>query len=123
MPDNQIVSHSQYLIRKNHFHFIVWFNLRLNNFLLKLIKFQSNKQQSVVSPQFCHNNGIPKMAKIVCRQMPAPRELSQQIPAPPPPAKGRMQKPQGGDKYLVQIPGGARGGMVMDEIDTCIKWP
>ena len=30
-----------------------------------------------------------------------------------------MQKPQGGGKFLVQIPG-VRGGMVMDEIDTCI---
>ena len=59
------------------------------------------------------------MAKIVCRQMPASRELSQQIPAPW--AKARMQKPQGGDKFLVQSPGGARGGMVMDEIDTCIR--
>ena len=61
---------------------------------------------------------VPKMAKIVYRQMPAPRELSQQILAPR--AKARMQKPQGGGKFLVQIPGGARG-MVMDEIDTCIK--
>ena len=41
--------------------------------------------------------------------MPAPRELSQQIPAP-----------QGGGKFLVQIPG-VGGGMVMDEIDTCIS--
>ena len=48
---------------------------------------------------------IPKMAKIVYRQMPAPRELSQQIPAPR--AKARMQKPQGESKFLVQIPGGA----------------
>ena len=52
---------------------------------------------------------IPKMAKIVYRQMPAPRELSQQIP-PPPPAKARMQKPQGGGKFLVQIPGVCGGG-------------
>ena len=42
-----------------------------------------------------------------------------------PRAKARMQKPQGGDKFLVEIPGGARregggGRMVMDEIDTCI---
>ena len=36
-----------------------------------------------------------------------------------PRAKARMQKPQGGGKFLVQIPGSARG-MVMDEIDTCI---
>ena len=39
--------------------------------------------------------------------MPAPRELSQQIP---PPAKARMQKPQGGGKFLVQIPGVCGGG-------------
>ena len=50
--------------------------------------------------------------------MPAPQELSQQIPASR--AKARMQKPEGGGKFLVQIPGGARG-MVMDEIDTCIS--
>ena len=62
------------------------------------------------------------MAKFVYRQMPAPRELSQQIPAPPPPAKARMQKPQGGGKFLVQIPGGVRR-VVMDEIDICItRW-
>ena len=58
------------------------------------------------------------MAKIVYRQMPTPRELPQQMPAPR--AKARRQKPQGGGKFLVQIPGGAQGGMVMDEIDTCI---
>ena len=39
--------------------------------------------------------------------MPAPQELSQQIPAPW--AKARMQKPQDGGKVLVQIPGGALG--------------
>ena len=48
------------------------------------------------------------MAEIIYRQMPAPRELSQQIPTPQ--AKARMQKPQGGGKFLVQILGGARGG-------------
>ena len=46
------------------------------------------------------------MTKVVHRQMLAPRELSQQIPAPR--AKARMQKPQGGGKFLVQIPGSAR---------------
>ena len=59
------------------------------------------------------------MANIVYRQMPAFRELSQQIPAPQ--AKAWMQKPQGGGKFLVQVSGGARGLMVMDEIDTCIS--
>ena len=48
------------------------------------------------------------MAKIVYREMPAPRELSQQIPAPR--AKARMQKPQDGGKFVVQIRGGARVG-------------
>ena len=47
------------------------------------------------------------MANIIYRQMPAPRELSQQIPAPW--AKAWMQKPQGLKKFLVQIPG-VRGG-------------
>ena len=36
-----------------------------------------------------------------------------------------MQKPQGGGKRLVQILEGARGGggggIVMDEIDTCVR--
>ena len=39
--------------------------------------------------------------------MPANRELPQQMP---PRAKARMQKPQGGGKFLVQIPGGCAGG-------------
>ena len=53
---------------------------------------------------------IPEMAKIVYRQMPAPWELSQQIP---PHAKARMQKLQGGGKFLEQIPGGAGGWLWM----------
>ena len=48
------------------------------------------------------------MAKIVYREIPAPRELSQQIPALR--AKARIHKPQGGNKFLVRILGGARGG-------------
>ena len=32
-----------------------------------------------------------------------------------------MQKPQGGGKFVVQIPG-VHGGMVMDEIDTYITY-
>ena len=58
------------------------------------------------------------MAKIVYRQMPATRELSQEIPAPW--AKARMQKPQGGTNFWCKSPG-VRGGMVMDETDTCIR--
>ena len=48
------------------------------------------------------------MARIVYRQMPAPRELSRQKSLPPQ-AKAKMQKPQGGGKFLVQIPEGAWG--------------
>ena len=55
------------------------------------------------------------MEKNVYGQMPAPRELSQQIPL----AKARMQKPMVGANFLCKSPG-VRGGMVMDEIDTCI---
>ena len=40
--------------------------------------------------------------------MPASRELPQQIPIPK--AKAKMQKPQSGDKFLVQIPGGCGDG-------------
>ena len=58
------------------------------------------------------------MAKIVYRQMLAPQELPQQIPASR--AKARMQKPQGGGKFLVQIPGGA-GGDGYGKIDTWIR--
>ena len=60
------------------------------------------------------------MAKIVYRQMPATRELSQQMLAPL--GKTRMQKPQGawGQIFGANPRGCAGEGMVMDEIDTCI---
>ena len=47
------------------------------------------------------------MAKNLYRQMPAPRRAAQQIPAIQ--ATAWMQKPQGGDKFLVQIARGAWG--------------
>ena len=56
----------------------------------------------------CDYNESSKNRKIVFRQMPAPRDLPQQIPAPR--AKIRMQKPRSGGKFSMQIPGGARGG-------------
>ena len=62
---------------------------------------------------------IPKMANIIYRQMPNPRELPQQIPTPR--AKAWMQKPLGGGNFLVQIPGGGVGESVMAKIDSCIK--
>ena len=49
------------------------------------------------------------MAEIVYRQMPAPRELSQQIPASW--AKARMQKPQGARGQIFGAnPQGCAGG-------------
>ena len=53
---------------------------------------------------------IPKMTKIVYRQMLAPRDLP--IKSPPPKAKIKVQNHRNGGKFLVQIPG-VRGGMVM----------
>ena len=101
MPDNQTVSHSRSIFdQKNHFNFQLWFNLRCCQ-----------------SPILAIIMKIPKMAKIVYRQRPAPRDLLQQIPTSR--AKAGMQKPQGGEKFLVQIPGGARG-VVMEKIDGCI---
>ena len=55
----------------------------------------------------CHYNENSKNSKIVYRQMPAPRELPQQIPAPR--AKGRMQKPQGGQIFGANPRGCAEG--------------
>ena len=60
------------------------------------------------------------MAKIVYSQMPAPRQqLSQQIPAPQ--AKARMQKPQRGGKFLVQILEGARGGWLWMKLIPALR--
>ena len=58
------------------------------------------------------------MSKIVYRQMPAPRELSQQIPAPPEQKLG-CKSPRVGANVWCKSPG-VRGEMVMDEIDTII---
>ena len=49
----------------------------------------------------------------------APRELPQQVPTPP--AKVRMQKPQGGGNIFDADPRGWAGrGIVMAKIDSCI---
>ena len=61
---------------------------------------------------------IPKMAKIVYRQMPAHREPSQQIPAPR--QKLGCKSPWVGANFWCRSLG-VHGGMVMDELDTCIK--
>ena len=82
--------------------------LRSNNFLLKHKISEQQVNPKVLSvASSCHYNGNSKHGKYVYRQMPAPLELSQQIP--PPPAKARMKKPQGGDKFFNANARGARG--------------
>ena len=53
------------------------------------------------------SENFQKWQKILYREMSAPRPAARQIPAPR--ATAWMQKPQGGDKFLVHIHGGARG--------------
>ena len=60
------------------------------------------------------------MVNIVYRKILAPRELPQQILAPPPPGKSLDAKAPGWGQIFGANPGCA-GGMVMDEIDTCTK--
>ena len=62
---------------------------------------------------------IPKRQKWFADKCPPLGSYPNKSP-PAPRAKVEMQKPQGWGKFLVQIPGGAWRGMVMDEIDTCI---
>ena len=57
------------------------------------------------------------MAKIVYRQIPTLRELPQQISAPG--QKLGCKRPRMGSNFWCKSPG-LRGGMVVDEIDTCI---
>ena len=59
------------------------------------------------------------MAKIVCRQMHAPLDIPQQIPAPS--AKAGMQKPQDGGKFLVQNPGDAQGGWLWRKLIAALN--
>ena len=72
---------------------------------------QKNSQKCCQSPIPAIIMRIPKMAKIVFRQMPAPRDLPQSIPALR--TKITMQKPQSGGKFSVQIPEGVRRVVVM----------
>ena len=51
--------------------------------------------------------------------MPAPWELPQQIPTPP--GKSLDAKAPGWGQMFGANPQGCAGGMVMDEIDTCIS--
>ena len=52
-----------------------------------------------------YRNGSQLLAKVVYRQMSTPRELFQQIPAPPPQAKAKMQMPRVGANFWCKSPG------------------
>ena len=94
--------------QKNHFHFLALVQSKTEQFSFKTHKIseqQINPKVSSVASS-CHYNRNSKMAKIGYRQMPAPPELSQQIPAPW--AKARMQKAPGWGQFFGANPRGAR---------------
>ena len=66
----------------------------------------------------CHYNKNLKYGKHRLKTTARPAGAAPANPHPRP--KAWMQKTQGGGKFFVQIPAGARG-VVMDEIDTCIS--
>ena len=63
---------------------------------------------------------IPKMAKIIYRQMLARRELPQQISVP---VQKLGCKALGGGKFLVQIPRGVRGGWLWMKLIPALQDP
>ena len=75
--------------------------------MYKISEQQVNPKVLSVAKSCHYNENFKKWQKIVYRQTPAPRRAAQQIPAPR--ATAWMQKHQGGDKFLVQISGGAGG--------------
>ena len=111
MPDNQTVSYSQsFCHQENDFNFLALFQSRIEQFSLRMYKISEQqvnpKVLSVASLVIIMK--ISKTGKHRIWQMPAPHRAAQQILGPR--ATAWMQKPQGGDKFLVQIPGDARGG-------------
>ena len=69
----------------------------------------------------CHYMEIPKWQKSFIDKCPPLGSYLNKSPSPSPPwPKARMHKPQGGGKICGGNPWGCVGGMVMDEIDTCI---
>ena len=67
----------------------------------------------------CHYNKNFKNGKNVYRQMPSLGNYPQK--SPPLLAKARMQKPQGGGRFLVQIPRGALGEDGYGKNGSCLN--
>ena len=87
----------------------------LNNLFEKCIRFRILNPKVLSVANSCDYN---EMAKIVYRQMPAPRDLPPK--SPPPPARVRMQKPPTVEANFQCKSPGVRGGIVMAKIDSCI---
>ena len=118
MPDNQTVWHSQSIFdEKNHFDFLALVQSKIELFSSKTYKISEQQiNPKVLSvANSCHYNENFKNGKN--RLQTASQELLRQIPAP---GKRQDAKTQGG-RFLVEIPGGARG-MVMAKIDGCIMY-
>ena len=117
MPDNQTVLHSQIFDQKNHFHFLV---LKLNNFLLKhKISEQQVNPKALSVATSCHYNGNSKNGKSRLDKCPPLGSYPNKSPLPG--QKLGCKSPRGWEYIFGEIPGGARGEMVMDETDTYIK--
>ena len=76
-------------------------------FLEKRIKFQILNPKVLSVANSCDYNEIPKMAKIVYRQMPAPRDLFPKIPATG--QKLGCKSPRVGENFRCKSPGVRRG--------------
>ena len=106
--------------QKNHFHVLALVQSKLNIILLKHIKFQTatNKPQSVVSRKF-----LPLLRKFQKWE----KSFKDKCPpfgnypnkSTPPRQKLGCKSPRVGANFGAN-PQGCAGGVVMDEIDTCI---
>ena len=104
MPDSQTVSHSQPIFdQKNDFNFLALVQSKIEQFSLKTYKISEQQINPKVLPvaNSCHYNENPKNGKHRFQTNVRPSGATPTNP---------MQRPQGGGKFLVQIPGGARGG-------------
>ena len=121
MPDNQTFAFGIF-DQKNRFHFLTLVQSKTEYFPFKTYKISEQqinpKVLSVTSS--CHYNGNFKTAKIVYGQMPALGSYPNKSPLPG--QKLKCKSPKVGTNFLCKSLG-VRGGMVMDEINTCIIIP
>ena len=92
--------------------------------MYKISEQQVNPEVLSVAKSYHYNKNVKKWQTSFIDKCPPLAQLPNKFPPPRATAWMQMQKPQGEDKVLMQIPGVARGEgrMVMDEIDTCINF-